>query len=431
MKDFEQLKEECRKALDGVAKSSSGYGKLYVHPEGKVWFTTWDGDEDDYVSEIRNRLYEVAGKENVTIEAEMGPKYDQSYNEEDWEEVKLKYATASLLSRLHRVAAELESVSLHDEASIIHDVFVRVAETENLLEHKDVIEAEMTLEDALNNYDSDTYRVDPKGNWNPEEWITIAEFMESLPEDALSAPAAIDANHIAFDLPDVGFQVVNLVPRSEWESPDDTKAEDNTRFFTSKELLDFGKDFESQNEDQDFRKQLQNLINSLSKENGSDTPDFILAEYLDDCLKAFDKAVSRREDLSGDEDAVTFVSDELAKAASVADKQQRYALADVIDGLNARFSKNHGGLDDWFENEKWRDLRRPKKDGGYEECGRGDTNKGKKPVCVPANKAKNLSEKERKERLKQKSRKEKEPGDGKKPKTTTYTDGAGGKSNIS
>ena len=43
-----------------------------------------------------------------------------------------------------------------------------------------------------------------------------------------------------------------------------------------------------------FRKELEDLINSYSKENGSDTPDFILAEYLDDCLTFFDKAVSRR-----------------------------------------------------------------------------------------------------------------------------------------
>jgi len=30
-------------------------------------------------------------------------------------------------------------------------------------------------------------------------------------------------------------------------------------------------------------------------ENASDTPDFILAQYLSDCLAAFDKAVRERE----------------------------------------------------------------------------------------------------------------------------------------
>ena len=45
-----------------------------------------------------------------------------------------------------------------------------------------------------------------------------------------------------------------------------------------------------------FRKEIEEIINIHSKENGSDTPDFILAEYLEDCLKAYDKAVSNRTD---------------------------------------------------------------------------------------------------------------------------------------
>ena len=38
-----------------------------------------------------------------------------------------------------------------------------------------------------------------------------------------------------------------------------------------------------------FKKELQDIINKHSKENDSDTPDFILAEYLNDCLKVFNK----------------------------------------------------------------------------------------------------------------------------------------------
>lgn len=48
-----------------------------------------------------------------------------------------------------------------------------------------------------------------------------------------------------------------------------------------------------------FRIELENLINCHSKENGSDTPDFILAEYLDGCLQNFDLAVSHRETYYG------------------------------------------------------------------------------------------------------------------------------------
>ena len=43
-----------------------------------------------------------------------------------------------------------------------------------------------------------------------------------------------------------------------------------------------------------FEKELSNLINCYSKENMSDTPDFILAEYMHNCLIAFSTAVERR-----------------------------------------------------------------------------------------------------------------------------------------
>ena len=44
-----------------------------------------------------------------------------------------------------------------------------------------------------------------------------------------------------------------------------------------------------------FRQDLEALINQHSVENGSDTPDFILADYLQDCLFAWDKATCSRE----------------------------------------------------------------------------------------------------------------------------------------
>ena len=44
---------------------------------------------------------------------------------------------------------------------------------------------------------------------------------------------------------------------------------------------------------------LKDLINKHNMENGSDTPDFVLAKYLTDCLAAFDRAISAREDWHG------------------------------------------------------------------------------------------------------------------------------------
>ena len=49
----------------------------------------------------------------------------------------------------------------------------------------------------------------------------------------------------------------------------------------------------------DFRKKLEQALNSISAENGSNTPDFILAEYLEGCLDAFDQAVHQREQWYG------------------------------------------------------------------------------------------------------------------------------------
>lgn len=44
-----------------------------------------------------------------------------------------------------------------------------------------------------------------------------------------------------------------------------------------------------------FRTSLQHLINSESMENGSNTPDYILAKYLARCLESFDLAVAERD----------------------------------------------------------------------------------------------------------------------------------------
>lgn len=44
-----------------------------------------------------------------------------------------------------------------------------------------------------------------------------------------------------------------------------------------------------------FRNELESLINQHSMENGSNTPDFLLAGYLQSCLDAFDHAVCERD----------------------------------------------------------------------------------------------------------------------------------------
>lgn len=45
----------------------------------------------------------------------------------------------------------------------------------------------------------------------------------------------------------------------------------------------------------EFQKKLEHLLNYCSLECESDTPDFILAEYLKDCLESYNKALQARE----------------------------------------------------------------------------------------------------------------------------------------
>ena len=45
-----------------------------------------------------------------------------------------------------------------------------------------------------------------------------------------------------------------------------------------------------------FKKELKSLINRYNQENESDTPDFILARYIINCLYAFSKATEQREE---------------------------------------------------------------------------------------------------------------------------------------
>ena len=44
-----------------------------------------------------------------------------------------------------------------------------------------------------------------------------------------------------------------------------------------------------------FKSELECLLNRYSKENDSNTPDFLLSEYLIDCLEVYNKALKNRD----------------------------------------------------------------------------------------------------------------------------------------
>lgn len=57
-----------------------------------------------------------------------------------------------------------------------------------------------------------------------------------------------------------------------------------------------------------FQKDLEKLINRHSKENGSNTPDWVLASYLVRCLEVFDACIELRERYYGREKLHGFVT---------------------------------------------------------------------------------------------------------------------------
>ena len=66
-------------------------------------------------------------------------------------------------------------------------------------------------------------------------------------------------------------------------------------------------------------------------------------------------------------------------------------------------AKPQGGLTKWFK-EKWVDISRPKKGGGFEPCGRKKASSKKYPKCRPAAEAARMTKKERDSAIRRKRR---------------------------
>lgn len=85
-----------------------------------------------------------------------------------------------------------------------------------------------------------------------------------------------------------------------------------------------------------FLQEITTLINRHSVENGSDTPDWMLAEYLTDCLAAYEKAVRARDRWHGnsmrawDDDAPTGTAE-----AAAHDVAERGDVRGSIDEMRA------------------------------------------------------------------------------------------------
>jgi len=62
---------------------------------------------------------------------------------------------------------------------------------------------------------------------------------------------------------------------------------------------DSAEKYEVKTEEVTFIKELESLINKHSQEGASNTPDFILAQYVEGCLLNFATAVQQRETWHG------------------------------------------------------------------------------------------------------------------------------------
>jgi hypothetical protein len=63
--------------------------------------------------------------------------------------------------------------------------------------------------------------------------------------------------------------------------------------------------------------------------------------------------------------------------------------------------RRKSGLTKWFK-EKWVDISRPKKGGGYKKCGRKKAKGKSYPKCVPAAKARTMTAAQRKSAVRRK-----------------------------
>ncbi len=58
-----------------------------------------------------------------------------------------------------------------------------------------------------------------------------------------------------------------------------------------------------------FEKELESLLNRYSKENESNTPDWVLSDYIQNCLAAFNTATQQREAWYGRDPRPSVITD--------------------------------------------------------------------------------------------------------------------------
>jgi hypothetical protein len=92
-----------------------------------------------------------------------------------------------------------------------------------------------------------------------------------------------------------------------------------------------------------FKKELEQLLNKYSIDNDTNTPDFILADYLTGCIKVYNKTTVKRDDWSGRGHGIIELeaptpelkSNKIKKSKDMIgpDDKDRYDLKEILDEL--------------------------------------------------------------------------------------------------
>ena len=109
---------------------------------------------------------------------------------------------------LSSLVDKLENEGNIIEANVVHNLFMKQASEFD----KDYrVKFPMNLNQALDEFDADSYEVDKDGHWEDTE--TISDFREETSDDMMHSPAAVDDNHIIFyNEDDDQVEVMNMIP---------------------------------------------------------------------------------------------------------------------------------------------------------------------------------------------------------------------------
>ena len=120
----------------------------------------------------------------------------------------------NILNFLSSLADKLENENNIVEANAVHNLFMKQA-SEFDKEYK--VKFPMNLNQALDEFDANSYEVDKEGHWEDTE--TISEFREEASDSLMHSPATVDDDHLVFYNKEKDHvEVMNMIPKHHLET---------------------------------------------------------------------------------------------------------------------------------------------------------------------------------------------------------------------